>query len=209
VLVLLTAYFDETGIHKGARLTAMSGFIARAADWAIVEAKWRARLDEDPPEFRVRIFHAVDCENGRGGYSDLTYWNRARRDLLKGELAGILASSPISAISSGLLQADWDDVIAKVAGDDFKIRFPAAYHLCFEHCLQQAFVWSEKFASNAPVALIFAEHQEHRDWSEKILQAYQASPRHGHKIASISFRRQPNWFHCKRPIFSCMSSLSP
>jgi hypothetical protein len=156
VIVLLTAYFDETGVHKGARLTAMSGFIAKGTDWASVEIQWLTRLNEDPPEFRIKVFHAVDCEHGYREFSDLSYWNRPRRDLLKADLANILACNPVSAISSGLLQADWDDVFANLASDDFKLRFPAAYHLCFEHCLQQAVAWSEQFAGGAPIALVFS-----------------------------------------------------
>jgi hypothetical protein len=187
VIVLLTAYFDETGTHKQARLTGLSGFIAPAQVWSEIEAAWDTRLKSDEPDYRVATYHAVDCFHGTNEFKNLTYWNRTRRELLTADLAEILAAKGISAITSALLQADWDDVYAKLASDAFRARFPSAYHLCFEHCVQQAFSWSERFASGAPVAFVFAEQSEYQGRAQQILNAYQASSQRGSKIASITF----------------------
>lgn len=184
---MLTAYFDETGTHKQARLTGLSGFIAPAEIWGKIESNWDARLKAEESEYRVKVYHAVDCFHGSNEFKNRTYWSRLRRELLTSDLAEILASNGISAISSALLQADWDDVSENLASDAFRQRFPSAYHLCFEHCVQQAFSWSEQFAKGAPVAFVFAEQNEYQEQAQQILRAYQASSQRGSKIASINF----------------------
>lgn len=186
-IVLLIAYFDETGTHKQARLTGLSGFIAPSQIWGEIATSWDARLKAEEPDHRAKVYHAVDCFNGYNEFKNLIYWTRVRRELLTSDLAQILASKGISAISSALLQADWDDVFASLASDTFRLRFPSAYHLCFEHCVQQAFSWSERFAKGAPVAFVFAEQNEYQEQAEQILRAYQASTERGSKIASITF----------------------
>jgi hypothetical protein len=55
-----TAYFDESGTHAGAELTAMAGFLGDRRQWQ----KFEKRTDKLFKRFRVDVFHAIDVRPG-------------------------------------------------------------------------------------------------------------------------------------------------
>ena len=75
-MALLRAYFDESGLHGGARVTGIAGFVGSSAAWGVRRREMARRVGRDlPPELRsrfrspedaIKAFHAVDCEHGGG-----------------------------------------------------------------------------------------------------------------------------------------------
>jgi len=54
--MIFTAYFDESGTHAGAELTAMGGFLGDRRQWQ----KFEKRAGKLFKRFRVDVFHAID-----------------------------------------------------------------------------------------------------------------------------------------------------
>jgi Protein of unknown function (DUF3800) len=50
-LVLLEAYFDESGTHDGSKVLTVAGYIGDPAAWVHFEGEWRAALEEYGLEF--------------------------------------------------------------------------------------------------------------------------------------------------------------
>jgi hypothetical protein len=69
--------FDEAGIHSESAVIVVAGYLAGAKDWAWLEKKWQAILNDEGVEF----YHATDieAEPPRGIYKG---WTRARADRL-------------------------------------------------------------------------------------------------------------------------------
>jgi hypothetical protein len=56
VTQVFTAYFDESGTHAGAEVSAMAGFVADKRQWW----KFKKRADKLFKRFHVDIFHTID-----------------------------------------------------------------------------------------------------------------------------------------------------
>ena len=54
--MIFTAYFDESGTHAGAELTAMAGFFGDTRQWR----KFEKRTGKLFKRFKVDIFHTID-----------------------------------------------------------------------------------------------------------------------------------------------------
>jgi hypothetical protein len=178
---LLAAYFDESGMHAGSRACGIAGFVAKPAVWQRIEDQWQARLRQDS----VKVFHAVDCENGTGECSDLTYWNRARRSWLMGDLAQILAGSPIRMVSTVLVMKAWDSVVTY--NKPFHERYRNPYSFCFEMVAENAIEWSQQHADSEPIAFCFASHPEHGPRANLVADGLEQSISYGKVIASLTF----------------------
>jgi hypothetical protein len=53
---VFTAYFDESGTHAGAEVSAMAGFVGDKRQWW----KFEKRADKLFKSFHVDIFHTID-----------------------------------------------------------------------------------------------------------------------------------------------------
>jgi hypothetical protein len=60
VFMILTGYFDESGVHKSSPITMMAGFVADARQWRSYEK----RVTKLFRRFKVDIFHAIDVRRG-------------------------------------------------------------------------------------------------------------------------------------------------
>ena len=68
----ITAYFDESGTHDGAPLTAMAGYVADEQQWQ----RFNARVADLFAQFGVRKFHLTDLRNTR---EDFAGWSVDRK----------------------------------------------------------------------------------------------------------------------------------
>jgi hypothetical protein len=63
-LGMLTAYFDDSGTHRGAQITLLAGLFGHQNQWAYFNDLWQKRLQESVPNKPpVRRFHQFDCFN--------------------------------------------------------------------------------------------------------------------------------------------------
>jgi hypothetical protein len=77
-VVMYCGYGDESRDGKGTAVYAVAGIFGHENDWKAIRRPWKKRLGG-------RVFHAVDCENGRGSFTDLRETERKElyRDLVQ------------------------------------------------------------------------------------------------------------------------------
>jgi hypothetical protein len=185
VVVVLQAYFDESGTSGNEPLTVISGFIATDQAWLDFDALWRSAIKNDL-RAKIEWFHMVECENGTGRYDEWSKFPEVRRSD-----ARILAETILKAGPTGFWWsvdvADWNNLADKAIKD----RYPKPYYLCFEECLRQVTGWAQEFAPGESVELIFAEQGEYKDRAATIYDAYMQAKR-GTPIQSLRFAPMPN-----------------
>ena len=152
VILVLRAYFDESGMHGSAPIVGVAGFIGTAEAWEAIERDWLAELDWlRDQNVIIPNFHATDCEAGEGFWESLP---RPIREAYSKRLADVIAKQPgIQGVWNAVERSAWD----AHAAPRFLDRFPHPYYLCAEDCLTQAADWSRAYADGSPIAIVFAE----------------------------------------------------
>ena len=167
VLVVLQAYFDESGTSGTDPLTVISGFIATDTTWLDFDVSWCSALKHDLKDLELAWFHMVECENGNKQFAPWASKPELRRFAAK-TMADVIVKSGLTGFWSSVDFQDWRDATP----DAFKTRYPKPYYFGFEDCLQQVAVWVSEFAPGESVQLIFAEQDEYQDRAATIYDAY-------------------------------------
>src|SRR5437016_4840115 len=85
VLISLTCYEDESGLHDSAPVFVMAGWIAPDSEWIVFDERWRAILKNaglgDKP------YHSTDCEHGWGACKG---WSVEAREALTFALVDVI-----------------------------------------------------------------------------------------------------------------------
>jgi hypothetical protein len=98
--VIITAYFDESGTHKDAPLSAMAGYVGDEQQWQ----EFNARVTELFEKFGVRQFHLVDL---RHGAKEFAGWSMDRKIELTDELQRIANQSLEKGVTAFLSEENY------------------------------------------------------------------------------------------------------
>jgi hypothetical protein len=101
VIVILTAYFDESGTHGGSALSVMAGFIGDARQWR----KFKKRTSKLFTRFGVDIFHTIDLKRTD---KDFEGWKVDRKIEFLDEFQHVINETLERGFASILRQADYD-----------------------------------------------------------------------------------------------------
>src|SRR5437868_912123 len=101
MIVILTAYLDESGTHGASPVTIMGGMLANAKQWEVFEKQFR----QIKKKHRFRIFHTVKFKN-RGG--DFKGWSHDQCLALIADLAPITATAFTEGVTFLLDNADYN-----------------------------------------------------------------------------------------------------
>jgi hypothetical protein len=181
-LALLRAYFDESGIHTGAAITGVAGFIGPTDEWEALEAEWSSELKRFSRDTcsLIKDFHAYECESGDGAWSRIPH---PIRDAYNRKLAiTIKKYKRLHGIAIAIDTNDW----LSIPSVEFKKRFVNPYNFCSERCFESIASYSINKANNTPVALVFAEHQSYSSHVKDIFEFYLCKKRFAN-IRSLSF----------------------
>lgn len=97
VLISLACYGDESGIHDGAPVFVMAGWVAPQDEWTVFDQRWRATLrNAGVPSNKG--YHATDCESGYGLFAG---WSVDKRTALTIALIDIIRST--NTVGSGVI----------------------------------------------------------------------------------------------------------
>jgi hypothetical protein len=98
--MVLTAYFDESGTHAGAELSAMAGFVGGARQWR----KFEKRAGKLFKRFRVDVFHTIDVKRTD---KDFAGWKVDRKIEFLDELQHVINETLESGVASFLREDDY------------------------------------------------------------------------------------------------------
>jgi hypothetical protein len=71
-VVILTAYFDESGTHSGSEAVAVAGYVSTPDRWERFGQEWREAL----AAYNIEYFHMTDFANGTNPYKQ---WPKQKR----------------------------------------------------------------------------------------------------------------------------------
>lgn len=127
LLMILTAYIDESGTHSPCPFTVMAGYVGDARKWARFDKRWAKLLGKHG----LTHFHATDVVGGGGPFKG---WSADRRRNLVDHIDNIVHDYPLFGFSSVLRDDDYDRFY--IAGHrPKKLQLDSKYGLLFRCCL--------------------------------------------------------------------------
>jgi hypothetical protein len=101
-LVMLKAYFDESGIHQGAQVCVVAGFWGKKGPWRKFEQNWRLALRE----FKVPLeqFHAKEVIQRNGMFHR---WDDDKHKEFLEQIGKVVSESRIHPVCYGLYNKDF------------------------------------------------------------------------------------------------------
>lgn len=142
---MLSAFGDESSDETQARVFAVAGILGSADDWADFRQKWTDRLDG-------KVFHAADCEAGRGAFKDM---GKSASWQLLNDLTSILAESRLMGYGVAVDIAGFRDVAPTVLAD-----FPdMLYYDCFLRTILYLTDLAGKLIPRDKVEFTFDQHK--------------------------------------------------
>jgi hypothetical protein len=127
VLVILTAYLDESGTHGASPVTIMGGMLANARQWEAFEKAF-ARLKI---KHGFEIFHTKKFKKRDGNFRG---WTMNQCWALMGELAPLTATAFTEGVTVTLDNAAYEAEYL-LGGKPRQLRLDSKYGLCFRNCL--------------------------------------------------------------------------
>jgi hypothetical protein len=126
--MVLTAYFDESGTHAGAEISAMAGFVGDARQWR----KFEKRAGKLFRRFRVDVFHTIDV---RRTDKDFEGWKVDRKIEFLDEFQHIINETLESGVASFIRDDDYQ-YYSRLLWPK-KSRRDSKYGILFRACLSQ------------------------------------------------------------------------
>jgi hypothetical protein len=123
----ITAYFDESGSHADAPVTAMAGYVADERQWQ----RFNARVGELFAQFGVREFHLVDLRHSRGDFGG---WSVDRKIELTDELQHIANQSLERGVTAFLSEENYQKHYCAL-GWPRRARKDTKYCILFRACM--------------------------------------------------------------------------
>src|SRR5690349_3270968 len=104
-LMVLQAYFDDSGSSAGEPVYVLAGCLAGAERWAAFSTEWAQKLsDHGLPHFKMSEAQALKGPFSRG-------WEPSRRDKVVYELAEIVAKHAENRLDVSVRRYDFDDLL--------------------------------------------------------------------------------------------------
>jgi len=179
-MVMLKAYFDESGTHGDSAVVSISGLVARKDAWIEVSEKWQAILDEFKDR-GVRWFRMSEALAQEGQFARI---DKVALDYILTQLSGVLHDSHAVPLSSAVVREDWRAVVTDT---EFLARFPDPIDLCFENIIRHLAAWSRQNAGGETVCPMFAYHQEFSPRMAEIGRLYGAQNWYRTVLGALAF----------------------
>ena len=118
---MLKTFMDETGIHDGAEVVAVAGYISRPKYWRAWTADW------NKTKRPIDVFHAADCASYHGEFEG---WTKEQRDVFCAKLLPVISAHELAGIVIGIRL---DDLHEALRGRHELIEmFGTPYTACFQ-----------------------------------------------------------------------------
>lgn len=180
LVMIIDAYFDASGTHKGSKAVSVAGFLGRPDEWAVFGIEWQAALQE----WGLDVFHMADFANRLGPYR---HWSEdVRRDRLN-RLLGIVNRHVLGSVGTVIPIAAYDaaftDVKArKQSGGAFSI----AGVMCFDDVAE--LLRRQRLGGEAQVAYVYEIGDIGAGQFMKVFQDNERDPEQKRKYRLLSLR---------------------
>lgn len=148
-LVLLRAYFDESGTHGDASVTSLAGYVGTKDVWKSIEAEWKEVLSHFADK-GVSWFHMSECLAQAGQFGRV---DKDGVNFILTQLSKILGHHRVQPIASSVVNDHWHHVVTDAA---FLRSFPTPLALCFDDLVRQLWEWAIRDVDGERVAPMFA-----------------------------------------------------
>jgi hypothetical protein len=126
---LLKTYMDESGIHEGAPVVAVAGYISRPQHWRAWTKDWNKAKKP------IKVFHSTDCANCRGEFEG---WDKPRRDAFVANLLPVLPAHELAGIVIGIdmhvfqKELQYHPELKRMVGEPYTVCFQWAVSIIME-----------------------------------------------------------------------------
>ncbi|WP_158808557.1 hypothetical protein [Beijerinckia sp. L45] len=127
---MLGAFFDDSGTHDGAPVTAIGGLLGTDEQWDLFDAKWKHVLANPvagkPPLTR---FHLSPCRAGEG---EFRFYKPVERDYVTGRFRNVILDVGLVTIAAAVDRKAWHDLIVGEVAEEVG----GPIELCFYKCME-------------------------------------------------------------------------
>jgi hypothetical protein len=136
LLLMLAAYFDDSGTHDDARAVAWGGFIATTERWAAFDKAWRAKLAMPLPDKpALRRFSLSKCQALAPPFES---YSRAEGDLLQAEFRQIIVDHKLLGIAYAVDRPCWNRLVTGPALEHLGDAEQVCFSSCFRGAIERA-----------------------------------------------------------------------
>lgn len=132
MIVVLAAFFDDSGTHASSPVVSMGGLLGTEKQWNAFGNAWANLLDNPMPgKPPLKQFHLSACQSARGEFK--TY-NSIERDHAIYQFNRVILDLGLVTLASAVNKVAWDELIT---GDvALELGNPRPEEFCFYKCLE-------------------------------------------------------------------------
>lgn len=155
-ILVLSAYFDDSGTHDDFEIVVMAGFIGTEAQWTPFDQAWVAKLKDPLPEASkppLRRFHMVDCVARTGEFAS---YSQPESDAVIHDFRQLILDANLEGHVTAVDKVAWDEIIRGPQ----RIMFGDAEWFCVNNCLSFALNKSREQIDDKMISLVFDNRPE-------------------------------------------------
>jgi hypothetical protein len=129
-ILVLKAFFDDSGTHDRSDVIVMGGIIAPEESWLALEPPWQAELDR----LGITAMHMSHCEARRGEFQDM---ERDQRDAIIAFFSNLICATKGRMLASAVSRRVWNSVAAQTKlGEVFAEPIDFLFNTCMRRALE-------------------------------------------------------------------------
>jgi hypothetical protein len=176
-VVVLKAFFDDSGTHDSADVSVMGGLIAHEDEWAVLETEWAQALGE----LKLRKMQMSTCERG---WKQFAGWTQDERNHAIARFSAIIEKMNASMLVAAVSRDCWNAIAPHTRLGE---AFAQPIDFCFNACIRHALESKRKSAkAREPVVVTFDSRKESVDIWRSLASSYER--RYPDRVAGFAFR---------------------
>jgi len=161
IVMMVEAYFDESGTHDGSPVMCVAGYLFDGKQCLHLDREWVDALRT----FGVTRFHAVDCAQGVGEFSSLSPKDRTE---LTVRLIGIIKRR----MNIGIAVSMSDTAFGQIKPPVYERGGP--YLFCAMQVLAGVVGWADKHSYSGKIAYFFESGNKHEGVTHRAIDMVQS-----------------------------------
>lgn len=160
IVVMFTAYFDESGLHEGSSASVVAGYISDVRSWQTFKSKW----DQLTHREGVKVLHRSEIESFDKS-KNFANWDKDHQIKLLQEAHSIIKDCTIVGIGDAVVKSEFDDVVPPVV----KRAFGGVYGWLMQDLLKHIAEWAERTKFSGPIRYVFEAGAEGRHQIDRVI----------------------------------------